>query len=396
MSDSESLHGFDTSSDQERAGSSCGNAEARTEAEEQQAASSSSRTTDMPQHELPTTTRLRTKTFDLEGRFDITARPEDFHDLSVLHLGLSDSDTAQVFHVMADVRGLLAFLGGNVTDTWEKLFHGAYPELASRSVADLLSWTVLRTKKFREACLQQRSDLQEPRLQQRSECPDVTGLTHFIEFWAGSGTMTKEHVRRGLTCRRFDLDYNSLHDCTTGAGLRLWLEEVMRMAPGGLIWNGTQCSSFVMLSRSKSQRRVENGYYGDESRLFVQKGNEQMKVLSLIIAIAALVGVDWILEQPSGSVLPLMQPLKRVMEFDNGFKVTTWLGMFGAESPKPLQLWCNNRRFTALSRTRPRSTKTGLVDRLDKGKFRGRKHALKQSQSYPAEFAAAVAALAPS
>ena len=167
------------------------------------------------------------------------------------------------------------------------------------------------------------------------------------------------------------------------------------MAPGGSIWNGTQCSSFVILSRSKSKRREENGYYGDESRLFVRKGNEQMKVLSLVIAIAKLVGVDWVVEQPTSSVLPVMQPLEDVMAFSGGFKATTWLGAFGAESPKPVQLWCSSKRYQALARPRPRVVaRVKLVDKLAAGRFRGRKGALKCSQTYPSAFGAAVAALA--
>ena len=62
--------------------------------------------------------------------------------------------------------------------------------------------------------------------------------------------------------------------------------------------------------------------------MFVRKGNEQTKVLSLVIAIANLVGVYWVVEQPTSSVLPVTQPLEDVMAFSGGFKVTTWLGAF--------------------------------------------------------------------
>lgn len=396
--DSESLHGFDDSTDEEKGGrtqigerenqqaaASCGNAEVTREAEEQQSASSSD-IAGAREGVLQCDSRSRrvtSKTFDLDGRFHITARPEDYHDLSVVHSRPTDHDVVQAFDVMADIRGLLARPCGHMmAEAWGTLYHGAYPELVCASVEEMLLWTVLRTLRFRQSRLQQRSD-------------NSPGLTHLIEFWAGVGNLTKEHVRLGLTCRRFDMAYSSLHDCTTGPGLRLWIEELTRMAPGGLIWNGTQCSSFVMLSRSKSKRREENGYYGDESRLFVRKGNEQMKVLSLIIAIAALVGVDWVVEQPTSSVLPVMQPLEDVIAFSGGFKVTTWLGAFGAESPKPVQLWCSSQRFKALARPRPRGVaRVELVDKLAAGRFRGRKGALKCSQTYPSAFGAAVAALA--
>ena len=83
------------------------------------------------------------------------------------------------------------------------------------------------------------------------------------------------------------------------------------------------------------------------------------------------------------------------MAFSGGFKVTTWLGAFGAESPKPVQLWCSSKRYQALARPRPRAKATvKLVDELAAGRFRGRKGALKCSQTYPSTFGAAVAALA--
>jgi len=205
----------------------------------------------------------------------------------------------------------------------------------------ILLRTVLRIKMFRQSCLQQ-----------RREC----GPTDFIEIWAGCGNLTSAHVRLGLTCRRFDLAYSRKHACCTGTDLRLWIEEMTRLALEDLIWNGTQCSSFAMMSRSKSTRKPENQYYGDESTLIVRSGDEQAKVLSLVIVIALLTGVDWILEQPTSSVLPAMEPLQDVMAFSGGFKETMRLESFGAETRK---------------RSRAKAADMQLDDKLTKGKFRG-------------------------
>jgi hypothetical protein len=115
-----------------------------------------------------------------------SARPEDYHDLSVVHSGPTDHDVVQAFDVMADIRWLLARLCGHMmAEAGEILYHGAYPELVRASVEEMLLWTVLRTQRFRQSRLQQRSD-------------NSPGLTHLIEFWAGVGNLTKEHVRLGF------------------------------------------------------------------------------------------------------------------------------------------------------------------------------------------------------
>ena len=245
----------------------------------------------------------------------------------------------------------------------------------------MLLGLVAHSRAFREQCLRQRSTKVQ---------------TAFIEFWAGAGVLTKEHIRLGWTCSRFDRAYSNSHDCSIGVGLRLWVDELCQVSKGGYIWCGTQCSSFLQMCVSTSGRRRSNGFYGDESRKFVREGNRQMKVLSLLFVVASLLNVDVVLEQPSQSVLPHMQPLRLAMDFAGAMKTTTWLGEYGGISPKPIQLWHTASKFRALARRRRRGIQHGsrLVTRLPGNKFRGNPKALKLSQVYPCEFAVAVSILA--
>ena len=152
--------------------------------------------------------------------------------------------------------------GGTAARDWAPLLAAAFPEHAGETLENMLLLLVGRCHAHRQSG--------EP----GTEC---------IEFWAGLANLTLEHVRQGLTCRRFDKAYSSAHDCLQPHGLRLWLDELCRYAPNCLVWNGTQCSSFVGLCIHQSKRRASNNYLGDESRRFVQQGNAQMRVLSLIV-----------------------------------------------------------------------------------------------------------------
>lgn len=317
------------------------------------------------------------KPSDLELQFTMTARPEAAFNASAEIP--AEVDAANCFELRTDVRGFLQTpFGDAAAKAWGELLHRAFPEFARASVGleNMLVLLVLH----RRTCLA--STQARP--------------FDFVEYWAGSGVLTKECVRLGLNCCRLDRVYSRDHDCSLASGVRLWLQVLCRVREGGAIWCGTQCSSFLLICLSKSKRRQDNGYFGDVQRQFVQDGNHQMIVTSLLAFVARLLfGLDFILEQPMQSVLPRMQPLRAVLEFLGAVKCSTWLGQFGGESPKPLRLCHTSRKFARLARKRPTvGLASGrLVTRLPGNRFRGASAALKRSQVYPQEFAVAVASL---
>ena len=191
------------------------------------------------------------------------------------------SNEGLVFAASVEIRAFLRLdldSGGAAAREWAPLLAAAFPERAGETVESTLLFLVRRCYAHRQSG--------EP----GTEC---------IEYWAGLGNLTLEHLRHGLTCRRFDKAYHSTHDCLTPHGLRLWLDELCRYALGRLVWNGKRCSSFVGLCRHQSQRRGSNSYLGDESREFVRQGNAQTRALSLIVFLSCALSNKAVVEQPS-------------------------------------------------------------------------------------------------
>lgn len=269
--------------------------------------------------------------------------------------------------------------GGVAAQSWGALLASAYPEWIGETVENMLLGLVMRCHSHRQA----------------SVSPSANGghnnhNTESIEYWAGSAYLTLEHFKRGLTCKRFDKTYSPMHDCLHPHGLRLWLDELCRSADKCLVWNGTQCSSFVPLCVHQSKRRPENKFLGDESRAFVRTGNEQMRVLSLIFFVASVLGCMVVLEQPLGSCLPRIELLRLVLQFTRSKRTVTWLGHFGGTTAKPLQLWHTHAAYAQLHRKRPRGHFRVLTVRKGK-RYSGKRACLKASQVYTLEFAEAVA-----
>ena len=139
---------------------------------------------------------------------------------------------------------------------------------------------------------------------------------------------------------------------------------------------------------------------GNTLRAFVRDGNRQADCLSLLVFFSCLVQNEPILEQPAGSVLPKMVPLKTVFEYFHFSKTSLRLGVYGAESMKPLHLWHRSpcykqlRKSIPFSRVRPlvRLAKP-FIDKKGKKRFTGDRRALKRSQEYPRPFCGRAAAL---
>jgi len=318
---------------------------------------------------------MREKTWDVEGRFAVSLEAEKLIEYMPgvpLHF-----DQDAFFVDLAETRGFLAMAPKWCTPTlWTGLLHEAFPEFVAAEVP-LESMIVLLVMRARLAATQANRVMLD-----------------FVEFWAGSGISTMECIRRMMHCCRLDRKYSNSQNCSTSNGLRLWLDVLCCIRQGGSVWFGTQCSSFLNLTRFHSKRRHDNGYVGDEGRTFVKEGNRQMAVTSLLVLLAHLLGVHFVLEQPLQSVLPLIEPLRSALDFTRATRATTWLGAFGGTSPKPLQIWYSCGKFKSLARPRPLSDfPTKLVIQLGDKRFRGHRRMLKESEVYPQEFAAAVASI---
>ena len=214
----------------------------------------------------------------------------------------------------------------------------------------------------------------------------------FIEYYAGSGELSRAAIGHGLCGLAFDVMYSPDHDALTPEGLRLYLAALAGTKPGALIWHGTPCSSFVVLCRSVSLRDECNDYAGDESRLFVRVGNGLAAVTALTSFLADLVGAVPVLEQPLNSCLPMYSLMNCILTFLRCRKFSTYLGAFEGPTLKPLQLLSTSLLTMKMCRQKPEAWQfdgNGLVTRDSKG-FTGRKMELKCSEAYTPAFARAV------
>ena len=261
-------------------------------------------------------------------------------------------------------------------EAWSEMIAAAYPELSSKSLREMLAWLVERTRKN---ILSGRSTY------------------HSFEGFAGLARLTFCHILQGFSTARFDTTYDSKHNCTEPLGLRLWLDHLSLGVHGCSVWLGTECSSFVDLCLRYSNRRPENKYIGDESREFVRSGNAKMHVTSLIYLVAYLVGFAPCVEQPLTSCQFRIHPLADVLEFTRSKRTATWLGAFGGDTPKGIQLVHTDPSLGALRRKKPRGNDQALCAtelRTDGSRaYSGNKIKLKQSQAYPLQFAKHVALL---
>ena len=68
------------------------------------------------------------------------------------------------------------------------------------------------------------------------------------------------------------------------------------------------------MCKAQSGRRMDNLYTGHTFQAFVRDGKREADCLSLLAFFSCLVQNEPILEQPAGSVLPKMVPLKTVFQ----------------------------------------------------------------------------------
>lgn len=139
-----------------------------------------------------------------------------------------------------------ALSGGTAAASWPSLIVGAFPEFSGQPLRDMLKAIVSRT-------MDNRTNGSGP-------------LRDCIEFYSGRAELTKAHVEIcGGFCTRWDKVYGLQHDCSTADGLRRWVDDLSLAKPKALVWFGTQCSSFLLMTKKYSARDARNGFLGVES-----------------------------------------------------------------------------------------------------------------------------------
>ena len=215
---------------------------------------------------------------------------------------------------------------------------------------------------------------------------------HLIEYFAGSGSLSRAFLRKMLSVASFDRISSAEYDCLTSNGLALWLDALSISKRGALLWFRMQCSSFSVLCKAQSERHAGNNYLGNTSRAFVQEGKCLAQVTALVWLVGFLCEYQITLEQPLLSTLPQLPCLQRVLQFSHVVKISAYLGHYGSMSAKPLQLLSTHDMYDELSRGKPTWATETLADKGG-ARYNGRPDDLLLSQSYPSLFSDAVCAI---
>ena len=128
-------------------------------------------------------------------------------------------------------------------------------------------------------------------------------LLQAVEQWAGQAEITKNIHFLGMRAQVFDFSYSMdpPNNVLCEKDLRSWSLALCFAVPGGLMWQGVCCKSFVWICRSVT-RRSKTQPYGEEKAEFAQLGNAFAIRAAFLAILAYFVQVPWF-EQPLSSLI---------------------------------------------------------------------------------------------
>ena len=254
-----------------------------------------------------------------------------------------------------------ALNGGRAAALWPSILHLCYPALAASNLVRSLVSLIMRGI--------------------RNQCSGGQ-LHHFAEVFCGAGHLSRELLREGFSGTAFDYMIDSAHNFLDADGLRCLLDCVTAVRKRGLVWLGTPCSSFVVLCRCQSMRNASNEWLGDSGRGFVQIGNALAEVSALVFFLCYALSVWVVLEQPQSSCLPKMPSMNGVLHYCRAMRFVTYMGQYGGDSMKPLQIWSTWQQMQDLEVGRPSSGGGQSLVARNGNAFTGVKSLLEASQVY--------------
>ena len=223
-----------------------------------------------------------------------------------------------------------------------------------------------------------------------------------IEWMSGIGRVWNEGKSRGHASRGFEIETDNIYQHFLG---ELGCLESISVAKGarplGLQHWDTVCSSWVWVCVDASKRSVWLPM-GGVTRDFVRLGNCMVSRMILCVAIMKVKRILFFLEQPGTTTMDCHIRFEEPCMEDTLF-IQTWMGCFGGDTAKPSELICFRRDFSALSRLKRKMTKSLKANLKRNGpetvhefvqdgvlKCTGHKGVLKNTQTYPQEYATEV------
>ena len=219
-----------------------------------------------------------------------------------------------------------------------------------------------------------------------------------VEYYSGIGSVAHAWEQHGFKAVEYDVNRNQMYEnMLTAPGFLTALTHARRLAPGALAHFATVCSTWVFMSRSCTGR-TEAMPYGiqDEAGFSANVGDGNIMVGRMAVILMLLVArhVQWVLEQPATSVMDRCPILEHVQP---RYKVTTWMGAFGALTRKPTWLLSGSAWISHMARHLPRDACPDAVPTThrEEDDHHGRKRCtgnanLKGTQAYPPGFGSAL------
>ena len=220
-----------------------------------------------------------------------------------------------------------------------------------------------------------------------------------VELFAGRARITRWATCAKLIAMPIDRTHCPHMDILLPDGLAIAVVSVLRTKPGGLVFAGPQCSSWIWMTR-KVTKRTKHIILGDTSVACVQEGNEVNRCVVLLCYLAWRLGVYWVVEQPQATLFFETQMMQHLISESAAKTVSINLGDYGHETVKPTRLvgtapMLDELKAATPARLRPTTGKRKrlfVAVRREDGKVRihGRKEAMRASQAYPIKFARVV------
>ena len=126
---------------------------------------------------------------------------------------------------------------------------------------------------------------------------------------------------------------------------------MLQLRPGGVLW-GPPCKTWIWIARNGTGRTASRPA-GKASVERVAQANLQVENFCVLAALAWLRGCDWVVENPSSTVIHKFKPLDRLMAWTGSSTTRTYMGAFGSEHCKPLQLWSSWNGIQTMKRKKP-------------------------------------------
>ena len=226
-----------------------------------------------------------------------------------------------------------------------------------------------------------------------------------VEFFAGEARWAAELRKIGLSVATMDIQHGQQQDFMSPEGFVFAAKLLLECKPGAVAHWATVCSSWVPINFHTSGRTTQAPLGKWRQRMYVAEANVMVSRTGLLMLLGICLATRFILEQPRASLMPWHPRLEQIFHLAQcgGIHavehISTFMGSFGAPTPKPTILIGNVPWLCQLKRKLNRSEFTPNedvvryhIDQCGRKRFSGGKK-LKETQKYPSGYGFATASI---